>query len=157
MRSALPARAHAASCASPELAHFSAAADKLLRCCCCHCCCRRNEAVLSSAAAMLQLYRSAKEAVIHNDLHAGGGSCTGAGLPMLLLMPLLATRQRVCRCCWCTVAAGNLLVAPGSLFLIDWCALQAAATGEICECCCTAARRLTPPALLLVLLLLLSP
>ncbi|KAF6260775.1 kinase-like domain-containing protein [Scenedesmus sp. NREL 46B-D3] len=53
-----------------------------------------GDADLQAAAAdMLQLYRSSKQALIHNDLHAG-----------------------------------NLLVAPGSLYLIDW---EFATTGPL--------------------------
>ncbi|WIA36116.1 hypothetical protein OEZ86_007465 [Tetradesmus obliquus] len=52
-----------------------------------------DEQLQAAAADMLQLYRSNKQALIHNDLHAG-----------------------------------NLLVAPGSLYLIDW---EFATTGPI--------------------------
>lgn len=36
------------------------------------CCCRQDAELQASAAAMLQLYRTEKQALIHNDLHAGG-------------------------------------------------------------------------------------
>ncbi|WIA15935.1 hypothetical protein OEZ85_012679 [Tetradesmus obliquus] len=52
-----------------------------------------DEQLQAAAADMLRLYRSSKQALIHNDLHAG-----------------------------------NLLVAPGSLYLIDW---EFATTGPI--------------------------
>jgi len=45
--------------------------------CVCVPACRSDPEIMSSAAAMLELYRTQKEALIHNDLHAGMCLCVG--------------------------------------------------------------------------------